>query len=91
MQFIRTKYHGATNTRGSRIIATTSSGTRKSFSYDHALNAEANHREAAKMLATNLNWDGQWIAGHGEDGNVYVCMPESWEQQDGFTVAETKP
>lgn len=84
-QYIKTTYHGATNTKGSRISVVTPSGLRNSYPYDHALSVEANHNEAAKAWATRLNWPGKWIAGHGEDGNVYVCCP-TLLKGNGFIV-----
>ena len=54
-QAIVTKYHGPTNTRGSRISAKAEAG-RISVSYDHALNASENHRAAAQALADKMGW-----------------------------------
>ena len=67
MQAILTKYHGPTNTRGSRISAAASAG--KIFvEYDHALDLEGNHRAAAGALAVKLKWsDGFEI--------VTGCLP----------------
>lgn len=55
MQAILTKYHGPTNTRGSRISAQAASG-RIYLSYDHALNLDANHEAAATEYANRLGW-----------------------------------
>ena len=73
MQTIKTKYHGPTNARGSRISAT-ASGCRKrvTVSYDHALNAENNHKAAALKLMESLNWTGQYVGGHAQTGMVFV-------------------
>lgn len=46
MQAIRTKFAGPTDTRGSRIVATSHYG-RTVTSYDHALSAGENHAAAA--------------------------------------------
>lgn len=56
MQAIRTKYHGPTNTRGSRISAKCGAGS-ISVSYDYALNIDGNHRAACDALVKKLGWD----------------------------------
>jgi hypothetical protein len=58
---IRTRYAGGTNTRGSRILATLSTGPRRlAVPYDCALSAEANHEVAARALyAVAYGWPGQ--------------------------------
>tara|TARA_R110000822_G_scaffold51947_5_gene134848 strand:- start:80 stop:361 length:282 start_codon:yes stop_codon:yes gene_type:complete len=45
---IRTKYHGATNYKPSRIIATGELG-KVTVSYDHALDSTDNHAAAARL------------------------------------------
>jgi hypothetical protein len=75
MQSIYTKYTGPTNTRGSRIRATTSGGAGSvSVPYDHALDTDENHDEAAKKLAAKLGWEGEMVRGTAPKGhgNVYV-------------------
>lgn len=73
MQTIETKYHGPTNARGSRISATASSCRKRVWiSYDHALNAENNHRAAARKLMAALNWTGRYVGGHTQTGMVFV-------------------
>lgn len=52
MQAIRTQYKGPTDTRGSRIVATSHYG-RTTFSYDHALSAGENHAAAAAAHVTS--------------------------------------
>ena len=51
MPAIRTQYKGPTDTRGSRIVATSYAG-RTSVSYDDALSADENHRAAATAHVT---------------------------------------
>jgi len=72
MQTISTKFHGATNTRGSRIIARTASGVSFTSDYQHALNSDENHWRAAQGLAKKLNWSGDYIQGHTATGCVFV-------------------
>lgn len=66
-QAIRTRYHGPTNTRGSRISAKCEGGT-LSVPYDHAENDYGNHRAACMALVERLGWarlarDGRYEAG----------------------------
>jgi hypothetical protein len=83
-QAITTKFLGPTNFRGSRVKATCQAKS-ITVSWDHALDTNENHREAALSLATLLGWSGTWEAGGLPDGtgNVYVLG----EYGDGFTVA----
>lgn len=55
MQAIQTKYLGPTDTRGSRIRAVCEAGS-VTVGYDHSLNAEGNHKAAAKALCEKLGW-----------------------------------
>lgn len=50
---IRTKYKGATNTRGSRIVAT-GCGMRASVAYDPRLDYTGNHVAAANALRRKM-------------------------------------
>ena len=54
-QAIVTKFHGPTNTRGSRISATAEAG-RIMLSWDHTLNGSDNHVAAARALADKMGW-----------------------------------
>lgn len=56
MQAIKTKYLGATNTRGARIKATCDAGS-VTVSWDYELGAEANHDSARKALQLKLAKD----------------------------------
>lgn len=55
MQAIVTKFHGATNFRGSRVSATAQAG-RVYLSWDDALDIDENHRAAATALANKFGW-----------------------------------
>jgi len=77
MQAIETKYFGATNTRGSRIIATTGSGHHKlAIPYPHELSGEACHAAAAEALATKLGWlkGRKLIGGETRKGYCFVLV-----------------
>lgn len=69
MKAIQTKYHGPTNTRGSRIIAKCDGGS-VMVSYDHALNNDRNHAAAAQALMRKMAWTGNLEAGTLPDGTV---------------------
>ena len=69
---IKTHYLGPTNTRGSRIVAT-SCHQRKILQYDDSIGQAANHVRAAKALAQHHNWIGLWHMGSLDDKyNVFV-------------------
>jgi hypothetical protein len=73
MQAIRTKYHGATDTKSSRISAQCEAG-RIYVSYDHALNIAGNHKAACDALVKKLGWDTSHYAdmvGGEFDGAMY--------------------
>lgn len=80
-QSISTKYLGATNFRGSRVKATTSSGHTLTKEWDDGHNADWNHRNVAQRLADKLGWAGEWYGGGTERGCVFVNrddMPDSF-------------
>ena len=78
-QAIETKYHGATNTKGSRISATSASGIKTYIDYPHELSGVDCHAIAAEKLARKLEWlkpgeefEGKYIAGGTRSGYVFV-------------------
>lgn len=90
MQTITTKYLGATTFHGARVKASHTAGAvTVTLPWDYALNADANHREAARALVEKLTWDGEWVGGclNGA-GNVYVLI--SGPAIDGFRVDAKK-
>lgn len=73
MQAICTKFKGATDRTGSRIIATTGSGgDRISVPYDHALRSDDAHKKAAKALMKKMGWKGTLMCGSLQKG--YCCV-----------------
>ena len=72
-QAIVTKYHGPTNTRGSRISASAGAG-RVSVGYDHRLNQEQNHAAAARALAEKMEWSGELAQGGMPDSSGYAFV-----------------
>lgn len=71
---IQTKYLGPTNTKGSRIKACAEGVKIGSFSRNSALSTEANHCEAARILAARFGWSGLWVGGGTPDGNGFVYV-----------------
>jgi len=78
MQAIETKYVPATNHKGSRVIARSSSGQRVTLDWDHAKNSEGNHLAAARALAEKFDWFGTWVSGGSLSGKgeVFVCISD---------------
>lgn len=76
MQAIITKFLGPTNTKGSRIKATSWSGA-VTVSYNHALNVLDNHRAAADAVCAKRG-DGWRIVSNGAspDGHGYAFIAE---------------
>lgn len=79
MKAIITKYHGPTNTRGSRISASDQDGNRISMSYESDLSSENMHDKVAKALCVKMGWTGHSLVRGGfPDSNVYVMLAP-WE------------
>ena len=75
MQYIETKYLPATNTKGSRIRATTSYGRDEIvIPYDYSLDIEQAHAKAAMQLAKKLDWTGDYAAGGNDTGYVFTII-----------------
>ena len=74
MKAITTKYHGPTDTRGSRISASDSDGNRVSIPYDYELDSEEAHRRAAIAFCSKMKWSGAdtMVGGSIKDGYVFV-------------------
>ena len=70
---IVTKYRGATDSRGSRIVAKACGGLRVSIPYPYNLSGEAVHEAAALALMSKAGWTGKLIAGYMPDGG-YVFI-----------------
>jgi len=73
MQAIVTKYHGATNTRGSRIGAKAYGGSIL-VPYKYELDAYENHERAAHALMKKLGWSGRLIGGSLPDDKGYAFV-----------------
>jgi len=83
MQTIITKVSSATNTRGTRIVATSTGGSRVSVGYPHHLKEGTQaHWEAAHKLAQKLGWTGTMQAGGIKGGYVFVFIND----EDQYTI-----
>lgn len=72
MKAIITKYHGATDTKGSRISATDTDRNRISIPYPYELSGSAVHRAAAEALCKKMKWEGRLIGGGIKGGYAFV-------------------
>lgn len=72
MRAIVTKYHGPTNTRGSRIIARAEGVKPLPIPYPHELSGEACHRAAAVALCIRQGWPTELASGGLPDQSGYV-------------------
>ncbi len=78
-QAIETKKLGATERRGSRIVAKTASGIKVTIDYPYELSGVDCHAKAAEALARQLAWiepavsfEQQYAAGSTQGGYVFV-------------------
>ena len=78
MQAIITKYHGATNTKPSKISATASGGARVVISYPHDCTTDDAHKRAAAALMVKMDWAAQYdlVCGEHKTGCVFVMIPK---------------
>jgi len=83
MKAILTKYHGPTDTRGSRVSASDEDGNRVSIPYPHELSGEAVHRKAADALCQKMGWAGELICGGIKTGYAFVWVPGSFSRLCG--------
>lgn len=76
-QAITTSYRGPTDSRGSRVIARCEA-KRISVSWDHALDAGANHAAVALQLMDQLGWSerNDLVMGGTREGYVFVQVPK---------------
>lgn len=75
-QGIRTRFHGPTNTRGSRYSATATCGERLSLPADDRLGPEENHRRVAEALQHKLHWNdfASFLVGCSLPGGDYAWV-----------------
>lgn len=77
MDVIFTRYHGPTNSKGSRISASIPHHkARVTIPLDHELDIVDRHRKAAAALVERMGWpvDDLPIAGESPDGKGYLFV-----------------
>ena len=74
IQSITTRTLPATNTKPTRVVATTASGLKHTAPLDHDISLHNAHWQVAAHLAAKLNWNGEWIQGATSDGYVFVLL-----------------
>lgn len=94
MQAIRTRYHGPTNTKGSRISATCAGG-RIYVPYNYALDGLGNHKAAALALMEKLDWVDTPYAGGVFEGDyywsAYIEYPEELAHRELVVMVSSSP
>lgn len=75
---VRSKYHGPTNHRGSRISVELADGMgnshRRYYSWEYALNPTANHLRAIQQYLEDRNMRGRWVYAHNHTGYTAVRL-----------------
>ena len=78
MQYIHTKYLPPTDNKGGRVKAKASSASESlTIAYDHSIDCEQAHAKAAMLLATKLDWRGEYAAGGNDTGYVFAFIGNS--------------
>lgn len=76
MKAITTRYHGPTNTKAARIIASDMDGNNFQLSVSEvdSLNEADQHHVAAKRLSEKMKWEGRLAGGYVKGGLVWVFV-----------------
>lgn len=78
MKAIQTRYHGATNHKGARIVAMADGVKNLTMSYPYELSGAAVHAAAAVALCKRMNWDyGRLVSGVLPNGDYVFCFSDS--------------
>lgn len=93
LQAIVPKYMGATNSRGSRISATSASGEKVVVPFDYGLNTEDMHAAAAVELMDKMGWSADWDYAQGstKDGYAFVRVPKGRASNPAPRIGAAKP
>jgi hypothetical protein len=87
MQAIRTRYHGPTNSRGSRITATCEAGS-LTLPRDYSLDVDQDHARVAQCLVTRMGWPGVYHGGSFGGDYYWVCESGWIPTVEASTTAE---
>lgn len=74
LKTIETRYIGATDYKGSRVMATDCGDHRIYGHYDNALSGHNAHWQVAARLANQLGWSGEMVCGATKNGYVFVFV-----------------
>lgn len=80
MQAIQTKYHGPTNSNGSRYSARCDAG-RVTIPMEYGMNSDKNHAAACEALLKKLGWVGEYV------GATLPDQTWAWVRTDDSKVA----
>jgi hypothetical protein len=85
MQAIRTRYHGPSNVKGSRISAVSAGGKRIMVGCVDNLSVEENHARACRLLCDKMEWKWPMTSG-GFGGDQYWV--DASEMVNALKIAE---
>jgi hypothetical protein len=75
MQTISARYLSATNYKGARVVASTTSGVKLTIPWDHEKDPAGNYATAAAALRDSLGWwRDEMIGGDTKDGMIFVFV-----------------
>ena len=75
MKAIRTRYYGATNYKGSRLVATDGDKNRLSIGYPHQFTSAEAHELAAYLLMRKMQWNNKLVGGEFERDQYWTMIP----------------
>lgn len=79
-QAIHVKWKGPTNAHGARNIASCDA-RRTIIPQDYNLDPAGNACRAARVLATEMRWFGEWVGGTLPDGTwAFVCVKRTADE-----------
>jgi len=87
MKAIKTVYHGATDTRGAKIVASDGDGNRVSIAYPHELSGMDCHAKAAAALCAKMGWKGTLHGGGLKGCYVFVFAPTKPDNYGAYKIA----
>lgn len=88
MKAIKTTYKGATNTKGSRIIASDEDTNKITIPYPHELSGMDCHAKAAVALCLKMGWTGTLHGGGLKNCYVFVFAPLSDDRNGAYPIEE---
>lgn len=90
MKAIKTVYHGPTNTRGSRIVASDEDHNRISIPFPYDLDGMDAHAKAAVALCVKMKWEGVLHGGGFKDCYVFVFAPRKPDHYGAYRIPKSQ-